>query len=193
MKLQRSQGGVHLWILSSFILFFNLRLFSAIFQNPMEQSHRLSGKGTKMMVPSVHIIPRALCLWIPLILSQDPPHSTSDCLLVCLYSLCLTQNVNSWSSSGNVGFLWLISCSVAGKHSDLFSVSPGPLLLFLRSLILWSSSLSVSVVVIGRDDRHIADRLPYHCSTTQPAHNTKQLREAAAASQRPVLVVCFLG
>lgn len=61
----------------------------------MEQSHRLSGKGTKMMVPSVHIIPRALCLWIPLILSQDPPHSTSDCLLVCLYSLCLTQNVNS--------------------------------------------------------------------------------------------------
>lgn len=168
-------------------------IYAYFLQYSKIQSHRLSGKGTKMMVPSVHIIPRALCLWIPLILSQDPPHSISDCLLVCLYSLCLTQNVNSWSSSGNVGFLWLISCSVAGKHSDLFSVSPGPLLLFLRSLILWSSSLSVSVVVIGRDDRHIADRLPYHCSTTQPVHNTKQLREAAAASQRPVLVVCFLG
>lgn len=51
--------------------------------------------------------------------------------LCWLHSLCLTHIVHSHSSSGNVCFWWFISCSLAGKQTDLFGLSQSAVLLLL--------------------------------------------------------------
>ena len=82
--------------------------------------YRLSGKGTKMMVPSVHIIPRALCLWIH-------PHSSSGNV-----SNVVLQ-VNTLASSASLPFFCCscpssqsvfqrhCSCKSTASHAGVFT------------------------------------------------------------------------